>query len=118
MISQAEIAAEALLLGLSEEVVRWHYLPHWASDTADGEWVQYAQLSTKDGRRMGNALILAVTTVEWDGQPVDLHTIFTDYGNILELTERELASQFHPPKWKIQVERVERRVRYILDYKE
>jgi len=99
-------------------MVRRYYLPHWASDSLDGEWVQYAQLSTKDGRRMGNAVILSVDTVKWGEAEVDVHTIITDFGNVLRLTEGELATQFHPPKWKVRANRVSHRVKFITSYSE
>lgn len=118
MITKAEIAAEAALLGLFEEMVRRYYLPHWASDSLDGEWVQYAQISTRDGRRMGNAVILAVDTVKWGDTKVDLHTIITDFGNVLRLTEGELAEHFHPPKWKMRADCVSHRIKYITSYNE
>lgn len=91
-MTQAEIDAFYLLL--LEEMTKAFSLPYWAESKLRGEWVQFAQLQTRDGRRMGNAVILAVETVEWDGQPVELHTIITDFGNVLKLTERELMGQF------------------------
>lgn len=118
MISSAEIKAEAALLGLVEEMTRRYYLPHWASFRLEGEWVQFAQLATKDGRRMGNAVILAVDTVKWGDNLVDLHTIFTDYGNVLRLTEEELAEQFYAPKWQVKANRVSHRVKFISSYAE
>lgn len=93
-------------------------LPEWADALLDGEWVQYAQLQTKDGRRMGNAIILAVETVVWDDLPVELHWIITDFGTICRMTERELAWQFHPPKWRMRAERVHRRVIFMSGFRE
>lgn len=93
-------------------------IPYWASARLNGEWVQYAQLQTRDGRRMGNAVILAVETLTYDGEPIDLHLIITDFGNTLSLTERELEHQFFPPKWQMKANRVSHRTKFIASYKE
>lgn len=108
----------AILEAMYDEAVQRYYLPSWASEALDGEWVQFAQLATKDGRRMGNALILNVYPVTWEGKEVDLHTIITDFGNILELTEHELETLFHPPKWKMKANRVSHRIKFITSYSE
>lgn len=108
----------AILEALYDEMIHRYYLPSWAGEALNGEWVQFAQLQTKDGRRMGNAVILNVYTVEWGGKEVDLHTIITDFGNVLELTERELEAQFYPPKWKMKANRVSNRVKFITSYNE
>lgn len=94
------------------------HLPEWADAKLHGEWVQYAQLQTKDGRRMGNAIILAIETVVWDGKPVELHWIITDFGTICRMTERELAWQFHPPTWRMRPGRVHRRVMFMSEFRE
>jgi hypothetical protein len=101
-ITQEELV-ETFLVGMLETMTRRYYLPFWAESSLDGEWVQYAQLSTKDGRRMGNSIILAVDTVMWGEASVELFTIITDFGNVLRLTESELEDQFHPPKWKMHL---------------
>lgn len=116
MITQED--ADALFTGMLEEMVQLYYLPHWADSKVKGEWVQFAQLQTKDGRRMGNAVILAVDTVVWGDTPVELHTIITDFGNVLRLTEGELVSQFHPPKWRMRANRVSHRTKFITSYNE
>ena len=105
-------------MGMLNEMLCRYYLPSWASDQLDGEWVQFAQLQTKDGRRMGNAVILAVDTVKWGDAEVELHTIITDFGNVLRLTEGELETQFHPPKWKMKANRVSHRIQFITSYNE
>ena len=73
MITQDE--ADAVYMMLLAEMNRFFSTPYWAECELDGEWVQFAQLQTRDGRRMGNAVILALREVEWDGEPVELHTI-------------------------------------------
>lgn len=116
MITQAE--ADAVYLMLLEEMTRYYSLPSWADAKLNGEWVQFAQLQTKDGRRMGNAVVLAVDKEMWGDKEVELHTIITDFGNVLRLTEGELETQFHPPKWKMRANRVSHRIKFITSYNE
>lgn len=94
------------------------YLPDWADAKLDGEWVQYAQLQTKDGRRMGNAVIISGEEVVWDGRPVALFTILTDFGTKCRLIESELAWLFHPPQWRMKESRVLRRISHMEGYTE
>lgn len=65
------------------------YLPEWASAVSDGDYmIPLTQLCTRDGRRMGNAVVVSVTTVA---------QIVTDMGTHLQLTEGELQELFHTP---------------------
>jgi len=92
------------------------WLPHWADAKLDGDWVVNAQLPTKDGRKMGNAIILSTEEVVWDDKPVTLYTILTDFGTQCRLTVSELNWFFHPPQWRMIAERVQRRMAYIEGY--
>jgi hypothetical protein len=109
---------DEILFDVIQQMIQRYYLPHWASASLEGEWVQFAQLATRDGRKMGNAVILAVDTVKWGDKLVDLYTIFTDFGNVLRLTEEELAVQFYAPKWQVKANRVSHRVKHISSYAE
>jgi hypothetical protein len=108
---------DGIYLLLLEEWTR-HFLPYWADAKLEGEWVQFAQLQTRDGRRMGNAVILAVDTELWRDKEVDLHIIITDFGNVLRLTAGELETQFFPPKWRMKANRVSHRTKFITSYNE
>lgn len=70
-------------------------LPPWASGMAHGDYLMVgAMLPTRDGRRMGNAVVVSA---EWKG--VSIAHIKTDAGTDVTLTERELTEQFWPPTW-------------------
>lgn len=73
--------------------------PPWAIDTYKGVIVPGLQLSTRDGRRMGNAVVVAVDEHCSLFKSWEIATIVTDYGNKVELTTRELQELFHEPKW-------------------
>ena len=92
---------------MDEMVAQW--LPHWADAKLDGEWVQFAQLQTKDGRRMGNGIILSTEEVVWSGVPVTLYVVLTDFGTTVRMTINELAWFFHPPEWRMLADHVHRR---------
>lgn len=118
-----DFEADAERVEVDRQIAEWEslfadQLPDWAGSKLDGEWVQYAQLQTKDGRRMGNAVILAVDVVFWDDKPVDLHMIMTDFGTIVRMTESELAWQFHPPQWRMQADRVHRRAMFMSGFRD
>lgn len=69
-------------------------LPPWASGMAHGEYlVVGAMLPTRDGRRIGNAVVVSI---EWE---TFLCHIKTDAGTDVTLTEQELEEQFWPPTW-------------------
>lgn len=70
--------------------------PNWATGTTSGEIALGAQLCTRDGRRIGNAVVIA-----W---PIDRHGLFfaevlTDAGTTLALTVDEVNELYWPPKW-------------------
>jgi hypothetical protein len=57
-----------------------------------------ARLPTRDGRKMGNALVTRVAK-----HPVlgEIAEVVTEAGNYMELTEKELAGLFYPPSHKV-----------------
>lgn len=85
-----------------------NYLPEWAISRTDGQLVLGAQLPTRDGRRTGNAHIIAITTAEWakDG---NLYTVLTDAGSIVRFTTGEICSAFYPPQYVSGVDEVIRK---------
>lgn len=72
-------------------------LPEWAVDFAHGKLVLGAQLCTRDGRRMGNAHIVAIPEREFVRNEVYL--ILTDAGNSVAMLESEIKDAFYPPKY-------------------
>lgn len=76
-------------------------LPPWAIGKAKGFDDIGAQLCTKDGRKMGNAIVVGTKTAI----NMDALVIITDAGNMLTLTERELRESFHEPVWLLDVDK-------------
>jgi hypothetical protein len=69
-------------------------LPHWAGALAHGQYmIPGASLPTRDGRRTGNACVLAVG---WSYGMWIAHCM-TDAGNTMALTLSELRTLFYPP---------------------
>lgn len=73
-------------------------LPHWAESQIEwgvnGYLCERAQLCTRDGRKIGNAVIVKIEPLtEW------VFTVITDAGNTLILNIEELQELFHPPKF-------------------
>lgn len=65
-------------------------LPSWAVSKATGNYMEAgAQLSTRDGRRIGNAFVLSSSD--------SIALCVTDIGRAIKLNEKELAELFHPP---------------------
>ena len=62
-------------------------------------WEAGSQLSTKDGRKCGNAVIVELVfsvlkrSHAW--------VVVTDAGNEMTLTYNELNELFHPPEWRM-----------------
>lgn len=70
-------------------------LPDWAARKSDGDYmVPMTQLCTKDGRRIGNAVVLLVDHGYAHGS---LATIQTDAGTEFRMVRSELEELFHPP---------------------
>ena len=82
------------------EVRDW-LLPDWAVGTTDGAVTPGAQLCTRDGRRIGNAVVRG-PQVEKNGRLY--WPILTDAGTDLLLTEREVDERFWPPCWVMEIE--------------
>lgn len=76
-------------------------LPPWAIGKANGFGDIGAQLCTKDGRRMGNAVVVGTKTAI----NMEAMVIITDAGNMLTLTERELQESFYEPTWLLDVDK-------------
>lgn len=74
-------------------------LPPWATGEYKGVVVVGTQLSTRDGRRCGNAVVVGINEYESLFKSWLIHTVITDIGNKLELTHREMEELFHEPKW-------------------
>ncbi len=89
-------------------------IPKWASGYAHGNYMQKgAQLSTKDGRKIGNAVVVGffeeIICQQVDGDYFYLPetaTVITDFGNRLMLNIIELEQLYHPPKWVMKWEEV------------
>lgn len=91
---------------MSSEVVKEsseHFLlPHWADKNLNGEIEVFAQLSTKDGRRTGNGIIMTMAEGEYFGVPIIMYAVLTDFGNVIFVTREELLAMFHPPVFRMK----------------
>ena len=77
-------------------------IPEWAVRRSEkDEYCFGTQLCTKDGRRCGNAMIIAISSNVRPStkQLYAVYHIVTDAGNFARLTLEELKSSFHPPQW-------------------
>lgn len=74
-------------------------LPPWAIDVYKGVLVPGLQLSTRDGRRVGNAVIIETGERYSIFKSWEVSTVVTDIGNKLELSTQELWELFHEPEW-------------------
>ena len=73
-------------------------LPYWAEKLSSGSYMEDgAQLSTRDGRRIGNAVIILI--YNHYGLKEEVAVCITDAGNVLRLTNNELKEIFYPPKY-------------------
>lgn len=79
--------------------------PHWASGPANGKYVLGAVLATRDGRRTGNAKIMAIRSVDYaDGTPSQTHyQAKTEAGNTAWYNAAELEERFYPPEWVARI---------------
>jgi len=77
-------------------------------------WEIGSQLSTKDGRKCGNAVIVervkSMLTPIWSGW-----IVVTDAGNGMTLTEPELNELFHPPAQKMDPQTAPGYVKWMLN---
>lgn len=77
-------------------------LPDWAKRRSDGTYMEIgAQLTTRDGRRCGNAYIDEIEEHETLGQ---IAVVVTDMGNRIHLTARELEAMFYPPDYVMRLQ--------------
>lgn len=84
------------------------WVPGWATGTTNGELVLGAQLSTRDGRRTGNAHIIGISPGR-RGTVGFIYTVLTDAGNEMILLSSEIAEMFHPPHYVSDVAEVIKR---------
>jgi len=68
-------------------------LPEWATGHTTDYRAIGAQLATRDGRRVGNAVV-----IECDRER-DRATVVTDAGSLMTLAHDELDELFHRPRW-------------------
>lgn len=73
-------------------------LPHWAVSSNDGAYKAGAQLPTKDGRRVGNAVIAE----EIVGMSGTCFVVITDAGSYLVLTPNELEELYYPSEFIVR----------------
>lgn len=81
-----------------EETLPQEPKPDWASASAIPGTVEVKTvLNTRDGRRIGNAV---VADVVYDVVTTEVNfLVATDAGNVLTLNPQEIQELFHEPKW-------------------
>lgn len=79
-------------------------LPNWADKHVAGKLELYVQLSTRDGRRFGNAVIVDILTENYGGIEMVFYVVLTDFGNQVVLIEKEIEQYFFPPEWRMRKE--------------
>jgi len=73
------------------------FLPMWSIGESDGSFRKpYTALMTKDGRKIGNAVVVDDSVMKIG---CDFIKIVTDAGTILLLTDNEIQDFFHTPQW-------------------
>lgn len=77
-------------------------LPAWADKFLGGHIEQYAQLSTRDGRLTGNAVVLGIHEETILDVTQRFFTVLTDFGNVIQLSEFQVERQFYPPQWRMK----------------
>ena len=87
-------------------------LPKWAesriSSREDGYTMLRAQLSTRDGRKCGNAVITEVKASYGQGAvPIGMRiTVMTDMGTEMTLNRKEIENLFHQPRFVMKQDAV------------
>lgn len=79
-----------------------NYLPHWADARLNGDPERYAQLETRDGRKMGNGVVTSI--INWqtdDDMVIPVYVVLTDFGNYVPIAEQDLERYFFPPRWRM-----------------
>lgn len=94
-------------------------LPEWAVARTDGELVIGAQMCTRDGRRIGNGLIVNIVDVSYEEQDVSYtaYIIETDMKNTVSLTKSEVEEFFYPPRFICDVEARDKDIIEKINYK-
>lgn len=82
-------------------------IPGWALRSTNGQLELGSHLATRDGRRTGNAHIIAIEPAFWDSS-IPLYRVLTDAGTTMALIEREIDQLFYRPKWVSDVAEVNR----------
>ena len=102
-----QMAKEMSIFGMvSEGTALAFFMPNWAvGANRNYEVVVGAQLCTKDGRRMGNAHVIATA----NASSGNYFIILTDAGNRVTMTEQEIRSAFYISPWISDVEEVVRK---------
>lgn len=77
-------------------------LPDWVERRSDGTYMELgAQLTTRDGRRTGNAYVDSIEAHPSLGQ---LAVVNTDMGNTFRMTATELEDAFYPPAYVMRID--------------
>ena len=79
--------------------------PEWIKGRVEsGRIVLGAQLPTKDGRRIGNAVVYALSgMIDLNGEEHHVYEIITDAGSSVKMIEKEIADAFYPSEWIIDI---------------
>lgn len=76
------------------------FLPSYAISKTDKYMEIGAQLLTKDGRKIGNAVVIHIADTKYGA----VAHIVTDFGNTSRLIQKELEELFHQPKYIVNIE--------------
>lgn len=86
--------------------------PDWSVGPAEKNMQVGAQLMTRDGRRVGNAVVARIQKLDFSslyksttGEPVlkEVATVVTDAGNVIACTAEELDQLFWPAVWIMDI---------------
>lgn len=92
-------------------------LPEWAASRSDGDYmVPMTQLCTRDGRRMGNAVVLRIEPSA-HVLATSLAVVQTDAGNNMKMTRGELEEAFHPPIFILKSALAHERIHVLRQWK-
>ena len=84
-------------------------LPPWADRLATDEYEIGSQLCTKDGRKVGNGIIVGFDILKYSlTELLVIAQVVTDAGNSFWATGGELRELFHEPKYVMKEEEVEK----------
>ena len=89
----------------TEDAINEFLVPSWALAKTQGELVLGANLPTKDGRKIGNAHIVAAVQGVLNTSQM-LYTILTDAGTEVVLNSSEITELFYPPEYISDVDEV------------